>query len=343
MYKYLLFTALGLVSLTLSAQSFQDMDTLVLQMPANGVIKLLASHPDQFRKPLELDSLITLFNQDWEGFQPDTYDPSIPARIDYQISANGERKIRLYQDRTITHSALISASGQVQPGKAAPDQVWIDFPHPQVDMKWEVDYLADIQEWESLPLDDRLTSIRDDLMTHKTDRSLKQNGKIVYHHQGPVENLLGPHVAPPLSPGSIAYIQLSPVWGASLIRNTFVPDLGVSFQAVFPNHRRRKHWAIGANLSSHWFFETTSDDPFNPQPQVFVSAFYRSINLDKSLGSGISLGILVSKEGNYFEDNTVKLGFPILLGKTALNITPEVYFPGKLDGAFPGLRLSWGF
>ena len=343
MYKLMLFTAALMAALSLTAQRVTGVDTLVVQMPKNGSLKLLADHPDQLRKSLAMDSLIAQFNQDWEGFMPDTYDPSLPARIDYQVGEDGQRKIRLQQDPNVPQSALISPQGQVRPGKTAPDQVWVDFPHPKVDMLWEVDYLEDLEEWESLSLDKRMVLIQEDLTTFKTDRSLLKNNKVVYDHIGPAKNLLGPHVAPPLSAGSSSYMQLGPVWGAGLIRNTLVPDLGLSIRAVFPNHRKRMHWEVGANVTSHWLFETDPEGKFDPQPQVFVNAYYRSINLDKSLGAGISLGYLVSKEGNYFEDNTVKIGFPVLLGKSAMNIVPELYFPGKIKGAFPGLRVSWGF
>lgn len=145
---------------------------------------------------------------------------------------------------------------------------------------------------------------------------------------------------PPITTDQLA---LSAGIGTGLVKNQLVTDfhfrVGLTFgkKAVYKN----KYFADYEIMYD--FSAGTTGNPF--QTNHFLSLGYQhnfSNNPEKNNWYGASLGYLINRKGDFFEENTFRLRINKQLNKT-ITVIPEIYFNDSFKNIYPGIRFSISF
>lgn len=131
---------------------------------------------------------------------------------------------------------------------------------------------------------------------------------------------------------------------AGIYRSTLFPELtanlGLQFKDRFGKHRYR----VFANYSS-MFFTARTETGFNTSVNGFLSVGYGRNFSSGAEPSWIQLGagLLVHRDGNYFEGKTGKFFFSSDLGNPRINLVPEFYFTNDFKKFQPAIKLVYLF
>jgi len=128
--------------------------------------------------------------------------------------------------------------------------------------------------------------------------------------------------------------------GTSIIRNQPITDISTELGFTFT---KKGVWKNQYYISYNMFFNFDANQ--NAYTNSFLNIGYRynlSNNSEKPNWMGFEAGYLISKDGDFFDDNTFKLGINWRVAKY-VSVTPQVFFSGDLKNIYPGLRLGFGF
>ncbi len=135
------------------------------------------------------------------------------------------------------------------------------------------------------------------------------------------------------------YLRVNINMGAGLIRDKLVPEIGAEAAFVFGTRR-----FLGFNATMHYFFDRRENGSYGMAINTFLNVEYaRSFNRGK-LWQKFGAGYLVSRQGNYFGENTLKASLSLGTKKfEGLHLIPELFFTDNFRTIFPGLRVGIGF
>jgi hypothetical protein len=141
--------------------------------------------------------------------------------------------------------------------------------------------------------------------------------------------------------------RFSPVFGFSMtgVRGSFFPSIqaGILFNKVnsyFTNSFR-------FYVEGQYFFSRNADNKLTIDQNSFV-AFQFLQSSKKSSGNALafegsfSLGYLFRRTGNWYEQNTWKIGLPVLKNKH-ISIEPQLVFDGWFKHVSPSIKFSFNF
>jgi hypothetical protein len=134
-------------------------------------------------------------------------------------------------------------------------------------------------------------------------------------------------------------LEISLGAGASLVRNTWVPDLSVGFSLGL----HHKGAPQGPGISSNFVFDFPSENNINVN--TFLNLNYSwTINKKAKKPDMLSfeMGYLISRQGELFGKNTIKLAFSWSPAKF-VTVSPQLYISDNFGQAYPGIRVGFGF
>jgi hypothetical protein len=123
---------------------------------------------------------------------------------------------------------------------------------------------------------------------------------------------------------------------------SFVPSMGAGLRYTFAN-RNLSTKRIFATWEPHFFFSRNINNELKTDRNDFLTLRYTELETKRTSGfdfiANFSLGLLVRKQGNWFEKNTLKLGLP---GARSgwLQVEPELFFTGLLKQVSPSLKIT---
>lgn len=133
-------------------------------------------------------------------------------------------------------------------------------------------------------------------------------------------------------------IELGVGAGASLIKNQWVGDFGIKLGFTLMNRDKTWHKFY---TSANFLYDFSNQNKTNIN--TFLNLGYEvDFYGDKEQTLGFEFGYLISKRGNTFDKNTMRLGLS-WSPSSSITVSPQIYFPGKLKGAYPGVRIGFGF
>lgn len=97
---------------------------------------------------------------------------------------------------------------------------------------------------------------------------------------------------------------------------------------------------IGYYLSYDWNFSFAENGTRSINSFINLSALEEGFLPRIKTMAGIDMGYLVFRQGDVFEKNTFRLGFGFK--GDFWYFSPQMYFPGKFKGVYPGLRVLIG-
>lgn len=136
------------------------------------------------------------------------------------------------------------------------------------------------------------------------------------------------------------YIELSMGTGASLLKSTWVADLGFAMSFSF----KRK----GVTLHNPYVSTNLLYD-FSQQGKMRINTFlnlgYRwNVNSkdEEEKLFGVEAGYLISRQGDFFDENTFRFGINAKL-KRGIVLNPQLYMEDNFKRFYPGIRIGFGF
>ncbi len=140
-----------------------------------------------------------------------------------------------------------------------------------------------------------------------------------------------------INPASLDLIELQFGAGASLIKNRPLTDIGLEIGLQFNKKGVQQHlFYLSDNL--YYLFGATSEDQF--ALNNFLNLGYRHrFEPDNQLG--IEIGLPIYKEGDFFKDNLMRVGFNWKAGKH-ITVAPQLYINKRFQSAYPGIRIGFG-
>ena len=134
------------------------------------------------------------------------------------------------------------------------------------------------------------------------------------------------------------FLELQFGAGAGLIKSAWVADLSVGV-GLGLNH---KGMLRAPYVSSNMVFDFETEGKMNIN--TFLNLGYRW-NLDKRSEKpnvlGVELGYLIVKQGDFFGENTFKIGVNWSPAKY-IYVSPQLYISDNFKTAFPGIRIGFG-
>jgi hypothetical protein len=127
-------------------------------------------------------------------------------------------------------------------------------------------------------------------------------------------------------------------------RGSFVPSFAAGLSYIISNNKYNDHRLF--LMWEPYFFFSNNNNQFQTYRNDFVTL--RKIEFDKpekggwSFVQNFSIGYLVGRRGNLFEENTFKFSLPGIRNHT-LQIEPEFYFNNFFKNFSPTLRLGLYF
>jgi hypothetical protein len=140
--------------------------------------------------------------------------------------------------------------------------------------------------------------------------------------------------------GDMNVISLEFGAGAGVVKNQLTTDLSAKFALQFS---KKGFWKNQYYISNNLFY--LFDNSGKIQYNNFVNLGYRSNfsnDSKKTNWIGIELGYLTSRNGNYFDKNTFRLGVVWDIGRY-MSISPSLYTSSNFNKVYPGIRLGIGF
>lgn len=133
--------------------------------------------------------------------------------------------------------------------------------------------------------------------------------------------------------------------GVGLYQNIIYPELSFKMGLSFRDHMRRPHFRTSL-VASRLFFAERTTEGFNAYPNSFLSGIFE-MNFDRKSGkaswSGIGLGFLVNRSGNYFQGNTGKFFITHTVTGSRFSMVPEFYLTDDFKKFTFGMTLKYSF
>lgn len=133
--------------------------------------------------------------------------------------------------------------------------------------------------------------------------------------------------------------------GVGLYQNVIYPELSFKMGLSFRDRMRRPNFRTSLVATRLFFAEQTAEG-FKSYPNTFLSGTFE-VNFDRKSGkaswSGLGLGFLVDRNGNYFQGNTGKFFITHTIPGSRFSMVPEFYLTDDFKKFTFGMTLKYSF
>jgi len=336
----------------------------VIRLKNSNSVKIRIANKQGFEKLLNLDSIVISVAKNLALLKDSLQDEMTQKRIDYVNDSGSFVKIRIRQQRSNSTSFVLQADGPALM-KIEQDSLNIvgyqsgQMMNPSVTqgayirVSYQVSFLInDINKLEELA-DGTLNKIMQELKEQwdgLDNWSPKKNSSLYAYYNTPESKF----ITPMKNQRSVKkwsfrpYIQL----GLQNVNNILTGSAGVGIELAkrIPASSNRFPLSSSTNRyqlfwEPYFFFDKLPENKFAMRRNDFVTfavisestTFFSSESKVEFKGF-LSVGYLVHRSGNYFSDNTFKVGLPGASFKF-VSLVPEFIFHDLFKNFQPGLKL----
>jgi hypothetical protein len=349
----------------LSDKAFKVPDNIIMirkydiKLDKGNLARIELSAIEDMQAIANIDSLLTVFLLDIVSLKDSLSDPLTGKRIDYITDAQGRKKIRFQQYAEKGTSFLLS-NGELASLRTSQDTIHIigiiANPAESMDRVSRKNpryyhlsfFLNDIKE-----LDHYMHGILAGKIT-----TIQQN----YTGKWPLILGTGSHYLKADStisadkPRGITYKgsagdYVALVWSVNIqnYKYYFVPSFSVGAKLTLSNRQRTFKWEPGLFWEPHFLFSKDSSGTLHTYRNDFLNLTYAQGGVkdhdprkEFSFSAAFSLGYLIRRDGDYFKNNTFRLGGgKIQMMKTA--VEPFLWFDHFFSGITPAIRITQYF
>ena len=303
-----------------------------------------------------LDSLLEVFFKDVAPLKDSLTDDLSAKRIDYVADAQNRKKIRLLQYPDKGSSFLVDQSG-LSSLRTSQDTINIigilinppkptDKTNPNRPRYYHFSFYlndwTDIRNYMNGELNTKINTLQTNL--HDKWPLIKGTGS---HYLKTDNSISADRPRGHAAPGSFlsGYIAIS----AQNYKHFFVPSFSLGLRATLTNKDRSFKWQPGVLWEPLFLFSRDIHGELNTYRNDFVTLIYAQGGTkdydprkEFSYSAHFSFGYLVHKSGEFFDDNSFRLGAgQVRMLKTT--IEPCIYFNNFFKGVSPSIRISQSF
>lgn len=329
---------------------FQKNNRVVLEMNDVRQLNLIPN----------LDSLVQEAFQSIKPLKDSFKSDGLVRRIDYVSSAALPPQIRITTHENKGESYSYYKSELVQT-KIEKDtlRIRINTPRPQMNklplqgvtvypfvIMILVDNFDDFTTFPTNALEQCVNKVKGDLGKNLTTaKHLKTNFKAYYNMQ--TGKMISPLKPKYMDWGRKAAFEPTVQFGLQYARGSFTPSAGAGVQYRFSDGTFSQNF-VRAYWEPYFFFSRDANNKLVTDRNDFITLRYTVLFLkemarNKITTSGnISLSYLVGRRGNWFEQNTFKIGTPGFMAGS-LMFEPEFFFNDAFRNFSPSLKMTLMF
>ena len=303
-----------------------------------------------------LDSLLEMFLKDIAPLRDSLTNDVSAKRIDYVMDAQNRKKIRLIQHTATGSSFLIDNNGLASL-KTIQDTINIigilvnpprpaDKTNPMRPRYYHLSFYlnnwSEINNYTNGELNAKIKTLQTNL--NGKWPLIKGTGS---HYLQNDNSISAPRPRGNATPGDFVsgYITIN----AQNYQNLFVPSFSLGLRATLTNKDRSFKWQPGLLWEPHFFFSRDAQGVLKTYRNDFITLMYaqggtkdHDPRKEFSFSTHFSIGYLVHSSGEYFEDNSFRLGAgQVQILKTT--IEPAIYFHDLFKGVTPSIKISQSF
>lgn len=133
--------------------------------------------------------------------------------------------------------------------------------------------------------------------------------------------------------------------GVGLVQSVIYPELSLKLFLSFRDRMRRPNFRTSL-IGTHMFFAEQTPEGFQTHVNSFISGTFES-NFDRKSGkaswSGLGIGFLINRNGNYFQGNTGKFFITHTIPGSRFSMVPEFYLTDNFKKFTFGMTLKYSF
>lgn len=142
--------------------------------------------------------------------------------------------------------------------------------------------------------------------------------------------------------GGTDSIELSAGIGLGFYRDRFIPDLNFKMAFNIPDRLGNTNKSFGLFYTQQYLFNGNDQSTAKPDINGFLSGFF-NIEFLNSTQVGIAAGMLIHRDGDFYQGDTFKFSFFAQKKDSKFDFTPELIFSNDFNQVFPALRFGLTF
>jgi len=354
------------ISVNLCAQStdkaFEVPDYIIfnrkfsINLDNKNKLDIRLSDMSDLKRLMNLDSLLEVFLKDLAALKDSLTDELSAKRIDYVVDAQNRRKIRFLQHPAKGSSFLVDNNGLASL-RTAQDTINIigilvnppkptDKTNPKRPRYYHLSFY--LNDWTEINnyMNGELNAKMKSLQTNLNGKWPLIKGSGSHYLQKDNSISAGRPRGHAVSGNFLAgYITIN----AQNYKNLFVPSFSLGIRATLTNKDRSFKWEPGLLWEPHFFFSKDAQGDLKTYRNDFVTLIYaqggtkdHDPRKEFSFSTHFSFGYLVHSSGEYFDENSFRLGAgQVQILKTI--IEPAIYFQDLFKGVTPSIKISQSF
>lgn len=182
-------------------------------------------------------------------------------------------------------------------------------------------------------------------ISQKADRTLQKNESLKFKKRGALiawtqygeENNVKVQDIHFLKRKKQNYLEIFPSSGLGFAKGDWNAVLSLEMGIVLSNNIQ---YSDKFSIAYEWMYNFSEG---NKNINQWIDVGYQkntSLLSQKSNWIGLSLGYLIHKNGDLFDDHTFRLGLPTTI-HTNIKVTPQLYFKDFFKDAYPGVKISF--
>lgn len=250
-----------------------------------------------------------------------------------KVERNGEEVAQVMVDplKSKADMYLIGNDGMVE---ILANRIDFVIYQPKVSIAFSLNDLSELEEIKELSVESVWAQIENKFENEGRRNLYTGTGAFKYGNA----NILKTNGAPAKLDG----LELSAGIGFGFYRDRFAPDLNFRVAVNWPDRLGNDDLKFGFIYSQQYFYQEQPEGDFNLDVNDFLSAFISSrIGSDREIG--FALGMLVRRNGDFYEGNTFKVTGFNRSTKSRLNFSPELIFTDDFKKVIPAVKFGLTF
>jgi hypothetical protein len=320
-------------------------------------LDIWVTNTDDLQRLGNLDSIVRVFLKDIEPLKDSLADEFSAKSISYVADAQDRKTIRLMDYPVRGNTFLVDKSG-LAALRTVQDTIHLlnilpDISQPTnksnlkgsgyYSLTFYLNYWSEIQNYLDWQLNKKMKTLQASI-----------NGKWISFNRGKVYHLQADSTITAYAPQGgrsdwydifESYIAVN----AQNYKNYFLPSFSVGLRATITDKKSSYKWVPGILWEPHFFFSKNAQNELKTYRNDFVTLTYaaggikdHSPRKEFAYSSHVSFSFLVHRSGDYFDNNTCRIGAgQVHVLKTT--IEPSFYYTDFFKGVSPSIKISQAF